>query len=288
MAGIVVVFDFDETIIECDSDDLVVQELGDTQLFNELLPTLPFHILMDRMMGEIHSQGKTIKDIAECLKRAPLHPRIIAAIKSAHALGCDLRIISDANTFFIETVLKHYGLMDYFSEINTNPCLIDEEGKLRILPYHDSTSTPHGCSLCPSNMCKGLVIERIQASASVEGKKRIIYLGDGRGDFCPSLKLWEGDYMMPRKNFPVWELICGNPMLMKAEVHEWSDGEELERVLLHLINMISIEENSNSNYTQLVSLDCKFETIPTSTHENSVLRPPQLLTVGKELNALAK
>ncbi|XVF74439.1 hypothetical protein PTKIN_Ptkin13bG0110400 [Pterospermum kingtungense] len=50
--------------------------------------------------------------------------------------------------------------------------------------------------------------------------------------------------MMPRKNFPVWDLICKNPMFIKAEIHEWSDGEELELVLLQLINMISAEENS--------------------------------------------
>ena len=36
---------------------------------------------------ELHSQGKTMGEIAECLKRAPLHPRIISAIKSAHASG---------------------------------------------------------------------------------------------------------------------------------------------------------------------------------------------------------
>lgn len=41
----------------------------------------------DRMMKELHSNGKTIEDIANVLKRAPLHPNIISAIKSAHALG---------------------------------------------------------------------------------------------------------------------------------------------------------------------------------------------------------
>ena len=39
------------------------------------------------MFMELHSQGKTMEEIAECLKRAPLHPRIISAIKSAHASG---------------------------------------------------------------------------------------------------------------------------------------------------------------------------------------------------------
>lgn len=39
------------------------------------------------MVEEIHSQGKTVEDIAECLKHVPLHPQTISAIKSAHALG---------------------------------------------------------------------------------------------------------------------------------------------------------------------------------------------------------
>ncbi|XP_042512833.1 inorganic pyrophosphatase 1-like [Macadamia integrifolia] len=265
MAGIVLVFDFDKTIIDCDSDNWVVDELGFTQLFNELLPTMPWNSLMDRMMRELHSHGITIEQIEECLKRAPLHPRIITAIKSAHALGCELRILSDANRFFIETILKHYGLMDYFSEINTNPSFVDEEGRLRITPYHDFTSSPHCCNNCPPNMCKGLVIERIQASTFAEGKKRFIYLGDGKGDYCPSLKLNEGDRVMPRKNFPLWEMIRSNPLLIKAEIHEWSYGEELERLLLHLINMIIIEESSKG---QFISGDCKFETIPISSHES--------------------
>ncbi|XP_010262202.1 PREDICTED: inorganic pyrophosphatase 1 [Nelumbo nucifera] len=260
MAAVVVVFDFDKTIIDCDSDNWVIDEMGATQLFDQLLPTMPWNPLMDRMMSEFHSQGKTIEDIADCLRRAPLHPNIITAIKSAHALGCDLRIVSDANSFFIDTILKHHGLMDCFTEINTNPSYVDDEGKLRIFPFHDFTSSPH--SPCPPNMCKGLVIERIRESVSAEGKKRFVYLGDGKGDFCPALRLGEGEYVMPRKNFPLWELIHNNPLLVKAEVHEWSDGEELERILLQLINTILVEENNS-----LISVDCNFHTIPISTHE---------------------
>ncbi|XP_022723605.1 inorganic pyrophosphatase 2-like isoform X3 [Durio zibethinus] len=261
MAGIVLVFDFDKTIIDCDSDNWVVDDLGFTDLFNQLLPTMPWNSLMDRMMKELHAQGKTIDDTAEVLKRAPIHPRIVPAIKSAHPLGCELRIVSDANMFFIETILEHLGLREYFSEINTNPSFVDEEGRLRIIPYHDFTKSSHGCNLCPSNMCNGIIIERIQDS--LEGKKKIIYLGDGTGDYCPSRRLGEAEYMMPRKNFPVCDLICRNPMPVKAEIHEWSDGEELERVLLQIINMNSVDENNN-NSAQLISVDCKLQTISAS------------------------
>lgn len=45
------------------------------------------NILQDRMMKELHSQGKTTEDIVEVLKRTPIHPRVVPAIKAAHALG---------------------------------------------------------------------------------------------------------------------------------------------------------------------------------------------------------
>ncbi|KAK9275012.1 hypothetical protein L1049_022270 [Liquidambar formosana] len=269
MVGIVVVFDFDRTIIDGDSNKWVVTEMGLTELFQKVRHTIPWDSVMSRMMEELHTKGKTADEIAECLKRAPLHPRITAAIKSAHALGCDLRILSNGLQFFVETILKHHGILGCFSEINTNPTFVDEEGRLTILPYHDFTSSPHGCNLCRSNMCKGLVIERIQASTSDNGKKRFFYLGDGNGDFCPSLKLKEGDHVMPRMNFPLWKRICSSPTVIKAEVHAWSDGEELERVLLHLINTISVEENNIdiSSTSQLNSSDCNSQTSPGSTNE---------------------
>lgn len=109
-------------------------------------------------------------------------------------------------------------------------------------------------------MLQGLIVERIQASMVKEGKKRIIYLGDGIGDFCPSLKLREGDFVMPRKDFPAWNLIKENRTLVKAEVHEWTDGEELEHILLQLINAITIEES------QLLSVECKFHTMSKASH----------------------
>ncbi|KAJ7969485.1 Inorganic pyrophosphatase [Quillaja saponaria] len=239
MVGIAVVFDFDRTIIDDDSDRWVVTQMGLTQLFNELRFTMPWTSLMDRMMKELHSKGITPKEIAECLKRAQLHPPIIAAIKSAHALGCDLRIISDANLFFIETILEYHGV-----------------------------SSPHGCHLCPLNMCKGLVIDGIRGCPTEKEKKRVIYLGDGKGDFCPTLGLRESDYVMPRKNYPLWNWICSNQTLVKAKVHEWSNGDELESILLNLINKISIEEGSITGNSRLLnSSECEFQPVPLSTDE---------------------
>lgn len=69
---------------------------------------------------------------------------------------CDLRILNDTNAFFIKTNLKHHGLIDCLTEINMNPSFLDEEGRLRISPYHDFSSHSHVCSSCPLNMCKAI------------------------------------------------------------------------------------------------------------------------------------
>lgn len=45
-AEIVVIFDFDKTIIDLDSDNWVIDELGFTDLFNQLLHSMPWNSMM--------------------------------------------------------------------------------------------------------------------------------------------------------------------------------------------------------------------------------------------------
>lgn len=51
MAGTMVIFDFDRTIIDDDSDRWVVTEMGLTILFRELLGTMPWNSLMHVRIG---------------------------------------------------------------------------------------------------------------------------------------------------------------------------------------------------------------------------------------------
>uniref|UniRef100_A0A1J3J2W0 Inorganic pyrophosphatase 3 n=1 Tax=Noccaea caerulescens TaxID=107243 RepID=A0A1J3J2W0_NOCCA len=244
MAEIVIVFDFDRTLIDGDSDNWVVTEMGLTEIFHQLRFTLPWNRLMDRMMMELHSQGRSIDDIEACLRKMPIDSQIVEAIKSAKSLGCDLKIVSDANKFFIEKILEQHNLLDCFSEIYTNPTSVDENGKLRILPYHSDGSVPHICNLCPSNLCKGLVMDHIRGSSHDDQiPTRFIYLGDGGGDFCPTLKLRECDCVMPRTNYPLWKRISDNSSLIKAQVKEWSNAEELQRILMQLVTTITKEDS---------------------------------------------
>lgn len=82
---------------------------------------------------------------------------------------------------------------------------------------------------------QGLVIDQIRASKGE--KNEFIYIGDGRGDYCPTLRLQEGDHVMPRKLYPLSDRINSNQTIVKAKIHEWSDGKELEKILLNILDI---------------------------------------------------
>jgi pyridoxal phosphate phosphatase PHOSPHO2 len=71
-------------------------------------------------------------------------------------------------------------------------------------------------------------------TAKTRRRRAVVYLGDGRGDYCPSLKLREGDYVMPRAGHPVCDLIAASPPA--AAVRGWAGFEDLARVLLGIVD----------------------------------------------------
>ncbi|CAM9796073.1 unnamed protein product [Choristocarpus tenellus] len=111
------------------------------------------------------------------------------AVCLAGRAGAEQAIVSDANTVFIEQVLSHHGLRPLFTKgIHTNSGAFKEDGRLDIGP-HWAKESPHGCPRCPPNMCKGSILEEI-VGRGPEGERKydkVVYVGDGKGDFCPVL-----------------------------------------------------------------------------------------------------
>lgn len=207
------IFDFDHSLIDCNSDPWVVDQLGASQLMLSLRLLIPsWTHLMDRMMAELADRGRTISDIEDALRQIPVHPAMIRAIKAAHSWGWESQIISDANAFFIQTILAAHDLDSYFTKIHTNPAQVDEQGVLHIEPYQ--RPPPHECPLCPPNMCKGLILETIRAAAQLQ-HRRTIYIGDGSGDYCPSIRLQECDHVLARQGYNL-QLLGLQVSLMEA------------------------------------------------------------------------
>jgi pyridoxal phosphate phosphatase PHOSPHO2 len=89
----------------------------------------------------------------------------------------------------------------------------------------------HSCKVgCLVNMCKGDELDGYLAAQSSSGSReveRIIYIGDGENDFCPLLRMREGDLALVRKGFTLEERIREEGGL-KCEVKYWTQAWEID------------------------------------------------------------
>mmetsp|Transcript_6077 Transcript_6077/g.9177 ORF Transcript_6077/g.9177 Transcript_6077/m.9177 type:complete len:257 (+) Transcript_6077:242-1012(+) len=241
-----VIFDFDWSLINENSDTWVVQTLA-PDLYTELSELArndesgfknQWTKLMDHIVGRMMTErGVSIGSLNEALRNIPIFKEIVTAIKLVHMSGARLAILSDANMHYISVILDHLGIADCFSDIVSNKAEIESPTQstqtLRIFPYQNATS-PHRCALCPSNLCKGGVLDSWRATVSENtgnsAAHRVVYIGDGRGDFCPSLRLATTDIVLCREGWALHNAIQQSSSVC-AQVIPWSTGGDVLRVL---------------------------------------------------------
>ncbi|XP_029110185.1 putative phosphatase phospho1 [Scleropages formosus] len=227
-------FDFDETIVDESSDDVVVQAAPGQRLPAWLKDTYqPGHYneYMQRVLAYMAEKGVTEQAIRTVIEKIPASPGILALFQYLRTRPQDFEIVlvSDANTFFIETWLRRAGARHQFLKIFTNPASFNEDGRLLLGPYH-----AHGCPRCPENMCKQVIVRDYLARRTQERGRpfqRVFYVGDGANDFCPSLILGPRDTAFARQDYPMHKLIVEKvttqPADFKATVVPWASGEDV-------------------------------------------------------------
>jgi pyridoxal phosphate phosphatase PHOSPHO2 len=136
--------------------------------------------------------------------------------------------VSDANTHFIEIITAHHSIRPHFAAVHTNGSVFTEHGLLQVTP-HQPLEQPHACTLCPPNLCKGAVLDTLRSalcsntasnsnssssssnSSSASSDCRVIYVGDGGGDYCPVTRLLPTDLVLARysdsRSYGLWSKI---------------------------------------------------------------------------------
>jgi hypothetical protein len=106
--------------------------------------------------------------------------------------------------------------------------------RLVIAPRHDHQNLgPHGCPLCPVNMCTGRELDAMRAAAP---RRKVVYAGDGANDLCPALCLGPDDVVLARSGHPLEQLIAhrakgGGGRRVVAQVRIWHTHDELARLV---------------------------------------------------------
>uniref|UniRef100_A0A8C5CBC8 Phosphatase phospho1 n=2 Tax=Gadus morhua TaxID=8049 RepID=A0A8C5CBC8_GADMO len=232
-----ILFDFDETMIAENSDDAVVRAAPGQRLPDWLVAAYReghYNEHMQRVLSHLAQQGVGEDAIRAALEKIPPTPGLAALFQflRAHPHDYEAVVVSDANTYFIETWLRRFGALPLFRRVFSNPAGFDAAGRLVLRPFH-----AHACARCPDNMCKQVILReylaRRQEERGGQAFQQVLYVGDGANDVCPSLALGPGDVVFPRRDFPMHRLIeaaaggGGGTAPLKAQVVPWSSGEDV-------------------------------------------------------------
>ncbi|XP_077020795.1 phosphoethanolamine/phosphocholine phosphatase isoform X4 [Tamandua tetradactyla] len=230
-------FDFDETLVDENSDDSIVRAAPGQRLPESLRATYRegfYNEYMQRVFKYLGEQGVRPRDLRAVYEAIPLSPGMGDLLQFVAKQGAcfEVILISDANTFGVESALRAAGHHGLFRRIFSNPSGPDARGLLALRPFHT-----HSCARCPANMCKHKVLSDYLRERAHEGVhfERLFYVGDGANDFCPMGLLAGGDVAFPRRGYPMHRLIQeaqkAEPSSFRASVVPWETATE---VRLHL------------------------------------------------------
>ena len=230
-------FDFDRTLISENSDTWVLQCLPQLRLKDKIHECRKqfdcWTDLMDYMLRVLHDNGCSEQQMLQWMKKIKLFPAMESFLKrSKERPSVDVIILSDANTVFINAILEECdGCLETVKEIHSNPAQFNSTGRLSVTRYHSHTCTT--CKRTP-NLCKGTVLNSILAKSSYD---KVVYIGDGSNDVCPSLKLTENDHVLARKDYPLANKLQELSATLKPKLHVLEFHEkETEDVLCSLLS----------------------------------------------------
>lgn len=246
-----IALDFDDTIV-AQNTDLVARDLLDpaaiTDDHRRLYSTNGWTDYMQAIFCTLHENGfdsAAIRDAIRAIPEVPGMVALVATLVQQHEF--DAIIISDSNSEFIDQWSEANGLAEHVLRVFTNPAAFDGDGVLRIRPHHQQTE----CALSTVNLCKGRVLEEFLRERHADAVQpvaygQVYYVGDGRNDLCPTLRLSRVDLCCPRIGF--WlekemkkraaaaaeggDLQCG--------LLDWANGEQLLDVIQQKVRQFEL------------------------------------------------
>ncbi|XP_029790281.1 pyridoxal phosphate phosphatase PHOSPHO2 [Suricata suricatta] len=229
---ILLVFDFDNTIIDDNSDTWIVQCAPEKKLPIELQDSYEkgfWTEFMGRVFKYLGDEGVREDEMKRTVTSMPFTLGMVELLtfirKNKDKFDCI--IISDSNSVFIDWVLEATSFHDVFDKVFTNPAAFDSNGHLTVENYH-----AHSCNRCPQNLCKNVVLVEFIDKQSQEGVNytRIVYIGDGGNDVCPVTFLKKSDVVMPRQGYTLQKTLSRMSHSLKpmeSSIVVWSSGVEI-------------------------------------------------------------
>lgn len=239
MHKLLAAFDFDHTIVD-DNTDTVAIKLVDRSVIPESVQQLyrndgwtAYMQAIFELLAKNSIDKPTITEAILDIK--PVSGMCELVTELVDDYNFDAIIISDSNTYFINTWLEKHKMETYFKQVFSNPAQF-VDGTLKLKMYH----LQDHCRLSTKNLCKGQIMEDFISEQENAGivYDRVVYVGDGLNDICPMLRLKTNDLACARAGYQCVKTLehialnkplpkTGETYKMKSEICIWNDGKDI-------------------------------------------------------------
>ena len=226
-------FDFDETIIDQDSEEELLKNTfskKELDKINKELINLEFFEGFNYYFKRMKQLGVTVKDLNANLEKLQLSPKMkeLFAYLRKNKSNYEMIICSNAIDYEIKYILKYNGVLDLFDDFICSKGIeqTEESGGLLFVPKNQF---PHLCNICSPNQCKAFELKKYLEKNQKQFKK-ILFICDGSNDFCPAKNfLKKGDIVFPRNAHRLYEKLFKEKLKdqLVCEVFPWKNGEEI-------------------------------------------------------------
>ena len=168
------ILDFDGTITPVDTTDRILTRLAPPAWEDVEREWIAGRIDAARCMREqIALLDVSLAQIDAVLDAIPLSPGFAETIAWAERRRIPVTIVSDGVDYFIRRILSRHGLDRL--DVVANRLVEGTASRWRL-------AQPFGRPCCGSGTCKCMVVD------ALAGDETIVFVGDGRSDFCVSGK----------------------------------------------------------------------------------------------------
>jgi len=199
---------------------------------------------MGQLFELLQSQGVTQFEIESAIESIPDFKHNLEVITALSESNFEQMVVSDANTYFIETYLKLRGRRKCFSAIYSHKASFSE-GCIKVTQWTDEFPLKEGHPRVPGggeHMCKSEILEMI--IGNFKKRTQIIYVGDGGGDFPALTELRKDDVCMVRKGKSLEKYInkygVEKPDLIKCNIMYWQDDAELMKNFVDVLPKLKV------------------------------------------------
>jgi 2-hydroxy-3-keto-5-methylthiopentenyl-1-phosphate phosphatase len=170
-----VLCDFDGTVSVGDAVDTIFDRFAPSWLEFELLCETGEIGPAECMRRQVELMDASLDELDRALEQVEIDPAFPAFAEFCATAGISLTIVSDGVDYFIERILRKSGL--HHLPVRANRLLQLAERKYTLRHPHKV----RGCA-SDAGTCKCAHAE------NESGRRRTVLIGDGRSDFCVSMK----------------------------------------------------------------------------------------------------